>query len=199
MTAQLDELRGNLDFIHLAFVHLWGALERYSSHFQRTGGRLDHDIIHDGVLVASYRGLNVAEHMHRHKQDIAGFIALGCVLRTMSDLDHYFAQVLTAHYFCSGIGSNSWETFCVKTGIDLLGITHGRTMYMWLQLRHKLAHTAARIDQVFLDRMVRKGIAHDYRLGEKIVCLSHTPVVLWKKACEFAESVDREVVRTLGL
>lgn len=118
--------------------------------------------------------------------------------RMIGDLDFYLSSVLQNHFGHVETSGSSWNQFIQKTKIDLLSRKHGKFIYTLLQERHKIEHSKAQIDRVFLERMAKRNVQHAYKEGDSIQ-KSHIDVLLAHQVIrEFAQDVDSEVSRLIG-
>ena len=78
--------------------------------------------------------------------------------------------------------------------IDLLQCKNGSDVYLWFQERNKIEHNRAKIDQIFVDRMLKKGVTHSYLNGDPIE-KSHLDILAMRIGMiEFVTDVHAKVM-----
>jgi hypothetical protein len=206
MTAEYGDFERDLDAAFFNYAHISGAVEMYmqvleSSALQRafsktiSGQEIEWKTIHrymtlDNQHVEWYPTLPVPQIV-KQKND---FIALlyGIFLGQMiGSVDQYFSSVLKSIFGHTEKSGSCWDVFSQKTKVNLLACKNGIVVYSLLQERNKIEHNKAKIDQTFVDRMMKKGITHAYAVGDSIQ-KSHLDVLAAHAAIrEFVADVDR--------
>lgn len=212
MTDELKALIEDLNAAFFRYAHITGALELYfrvleNPNLQRafskvvSGSEIEWKEIHrfmviDGKTVTWYPELPV-QTILAQKNTLFGYLYGIILSRLIGDLDFYLGSVLQNHFGHVELSGSSWDQFIQKTGIDLFERKHGKFIYTILQERHKIEHSKARIDRVFLKRMAKCNVQHAYKEGDSIQ-KSHIDVLLTHQAIrEFAEDVDAEVSKVI--
>jgi len=206
MAAEYGDFERELDAAFFNYAHISGAVEMYmqfleSSALQRafsktiSGKEIEWKSIHrymtlDTQDVEWYPTLPVSEVV-KQKNDLIGLLFGIFLGRMIASVDHYFSSVLKNRFGHIEKSGSCWDVFSQKAKVDLLACSNGVIVYSLLQERNKIEHNKAKIDQTFVDRMMKKGITHSYSVGDSIQ-KSHLDVLAAHGAIrEFVAEVDK--------
>lgn len=206
MATEYDDFERDLDAAFFNYAHISGAVEMYmqvleSSALQRSfsktlsGQEMEWKTIHRYMTLDSqefewYPTLPVAEVV-KQKNNLIGLLYGVFLGRMIGSVDHYFLSVLKSRFGHMEISGSCWDVISQKAKVDLLACKNGTVVYSLLQKRNKIEHNKAQIDQIFVDRMMKKGITHSYAVGDSIQ-KSHLDVLAAHAAIrEFVADVDR--------
>lgn len=208
MSNELEQFKSDLSEIFFSYAHITAAIELYMITLETTKIQCaiseslfdsgeEWKTIHrfmdlDGKRIEWYPALP-AEEIHSRKNFLLGSIYGVYISKMIGCVNSYFEAVLeskTGHTVKSG---SCWEKFSDIMKVDLFQCKNGSDIYLWLQERNKIEHTKARIDQTFVDRLLKKGITHSYSSGDSIQ-KSHLDVLATRTAMiEFASDIDSKI------
>lgn len=206
MKTEYEDFERNLDAALFNYAHISGAVEMYlqvleSSALQRafsktiSGQEIEWKTIHrymtlDSQYVEWYPALPVRKVINQ-KNDLIGLLYGVFLGRMIGSVDDYLSSVLKSRFGHVEKSGSCWHVFSQKFKVDLIACRNGAAVYSLLQERNKIEHNKAQIDQIFVDRMMKKGITHSYAVGDSIQ-KSHLDVLAAHAAIrDFVADVDR--------
>ena len=197
ITVELRKLLRELEFAAFAHAHICGAIELYAEWVLNRGKNIGRQYTREGKVIARYTALPPMA-IARQQNNLQGFVCAAVQSRMVADFDHYLASVLKNRFATESRSGNSWNRFCQVTRIDLVGLPEGQTVYKLVQERHKVEHTQARIDSLFIDRLSAKGISDSRQVGDKIRKRLDDPLRVCESIRRLAVNVDEKVIRITG-
>jgi hypothetical protein len=205
MTTEFRSFQRDLAATFFHYAHISGAVELYMQVLETpalqkafsktmTGEEIEWKMLHRFMMIGDKRVVWYPElpvpAIIQEKNNIIGLLYGICLSKMIGLVDYYFASLLKSRFGHTERSGSSWDAFSQKTKIDLLAQKNGTQVYALLQERHKIEHNNARIDQTFVDRMMKKSITHSYSSGDAIQ-KSHLDVLAARDAiAEFVAEVD---------
>jgi hypothetical protein len=208
MSVELDCFNTELADIFFGYAHITGAIELYmmaletkklqlaisESLFdvQQEWTQVHRFMTIDGKQIEWYPALPT-EKVVAQKDALLGSMYGIYLSKMIGCIDSYLSSVLQSKRGHTEKSGSSWEAFSSMMKIDLLQCTNGSDIYLWIQERNKIEHNKAKIDQTFVDRMLKKGITHSYSKSDSIQ-KSHLDVLATRNAMiEFVADLDQKV------
>jgi hypothetical protein len=183
MTPELDKFVASLETSFFRYAHLSGAVElymlvletpalqhaanRHMSAPEKDWREIHRFMVVDGQSTEWYPPMPLSAILAQ-RFSLLGFLYGVTLSGIVSDLDLYLASALRAYFKKVVTSGSAWDTFTAITGIPLLDLPDGHAVYTLLQERHKIMHNHGRIDQLFIDRLSRSGVADTRSPGDSI-------------------------------
>jgi hypothetical protein len=208
MSKELDHFKANIEDLFFGYAHITGAVEIYilalenknlQSAFSKSlfNSNQEWKTVHrfmiiDEVNIKWYPDLPT-ETIAKQKHSLFGFLYGTYLGKMIASIDFYFSSVLYSKTGQSSKSGSSWGDFSKNMKIDLLQCENGKDIFLWLQERHKIEHNNGKIDEIFVDKMLKKCVTHSYLSGDTIQ-KSHLDVLAaYNAIINFVIDVDKKV------
>ncbi len=208
MSKELEQFKSDLSEIFFSYAHITAAVELYMMVLEKKelqyaineslfDSAKEWKMIHrfmdlDGTRVEWYPAMPI-EKIVSQKNFLFGSIYGEYISKMIGCVNSYLEAVLKNKIGHTDNSGSSWDKFSDKMKVDLFQCKNGGDVYLWIQERNKIEHTKAKIDQVFVDRLLKKGITHSYSNGDSIQ-KSHLDILATHNAMiEFASDIELKV------
>jgi len=213
MSDEINEFNASLEEQFFGYAHITGSIELYMIALENQklqfaiseslfAVKQDWRKIHRFMTIDDQRiewfPALPAEVVAAQKHALLGSIYGVYVSKMIACVDFYLNAVLKNKKGYAEKSGSSWDSFSKMMKIDLLQCRNGGDIYLWIQERNKIEHNKAKIDQIFVDRMLKNGVTHSYANGDSIQ-KSHLDVLATRNAMiEFVADVDVQVKANCG-
>lgn len=129
--------------------------------------------------------------------EISNFLNAHMLGVFFNDFDQYLHDLLHCYERMRQYYGSHWsqfeDAFKRVVSTPLANRPNGGRIFAFMELRHKIQHNNAVIDQKFINRMAKAGIDHNYQVGDKIKLGIQETLNVVNELLSFAKSIDCEI------